>query len=186
MMGVGDVLAVGGTRIALVLGDVTQQTTDAVVNAANSGMLGGLGVDGAVNRAGGPELIAAREAWVAANHRLPAGEAVATTAGAMSARRVIHTVGPVWSGGSEGEAETLARAYRSCLRVAREEGLRSVSFPSLSTGAYGYPLDLAAPVALAAVRDEVVAYPDSVDEVRFVLFDERALDAFRRALHATA
>lgn len=181
-----DVLTVGGARIVLVQGDVTRQTTDAVVNAANSGMLGGAGVDGAINRAGGPELIAAREAWVAANHRLPVGEAVATAAGAMSARRVIHTVGPIWGGGSAGEPETLARAYRSCLRVARDEGLRSVSFPSLSTGAYGYPLDLAAPVALAAVRDELAAYPDSFDEVRFVLFDERALDAFRRALHATA
>ena len=181
-----DVAMVGETRLVLVLGDITQQDTDAVVNAANSGMLGGGGVDGAMNRAGGSELIAAREAWVALHHRLPAGDAVATTAGAMPARMVIHTVGPVWQGGGAGETETLSRAYRSCLRVAREEGLRSVSFPSLSTGAYGYPLELAAAVAVAAVRDELAASPGDFDEVRFVLHDERALRAFRGSLDATA
>ena len=177
---------VGQTRLVLVLGDVTQQDTDAVVNAANSGMLGGGGVDGAMNRAGGAELIAAREAWVARHHRLPAGDAVATTAGAMPARMVIHTVGPIWQGGRAGEAETLARAYRSCLRVARAEGLRSVSFPSLSTGAYGYPLELAAGVAMAAVREELAASAGDFDEVRFVLHDERSLEAFRGSLVATA
>ena len=173
----------GGTRVLLLLGDITLQDTDAIVNAANSALRPGGGVDGAIQRAAGPALLAEREAArQALGGYLPTGEAVATGAGRLRAHRVIHTVGPVWGGGGQGEAVLLANAYRASLTAARAERLRTVAFPSISTGIYGYPADLAAGVALAAVRQELEAVPDSFDEVRFVLFDTRTLDAFRVAM----
>jgi O-acetyl-ADP-ribose deacetylase (regulator of RNase III) len=177
---------VAGARLVLLLGDLTRQAVDAVVNAANSGLLGGGGVDGAIHAAGGPAIVAECRVIRERQGRLPPGEAVVTTAGRLPARRVIHTVGPVWYGGDEDEAGTLARAYRSSLTVAREEGLRTVAFPSISTGAYGYPVDQAASVALAAVRDELQAHPGSFDEIRFVLFQQWTYEAYCRALEASS
>jgi O-acetyl-ADP-ribose deacetylase (regulator of RNase III) len=162
--------------VRLALGDLTTFHADAVVNAANSGLLGGGGVDGAIHRAGGPQILAECRALRATTlpHGLPTGQAVATTAGRLPARWVIHTVGPVYSGSDE-DALLLAAAHRTSLQVARELGARSVAFPAISTGIYGYPLRLAAPIALA----EAAAAEDL--DVTFVLFDPRALEAFRAA-----
>ena len=183
----GEEAVFGGTRLVLLLGDITLQDSDAIVNAANSALRPGGGVDGAIQRAAGPALLVEREtARRALGGSLPDGEAVATGAGRLRARRVIHAVGPVWGGGGQGEAEVLASAYRASLRVARAEGLRTVAFPSISTGIYGYPVEAAAAVALAAVRQELEATPNSFDEVRFVLFDARTLDAFRAAMERLA
>jgi O-acetyl-ADP-ribose deacetylase (regulator of RNase III) len=176
----------GKTRVNLVLGDITLQEVDAVVNAANSSLMGGGGVDGAIHRAGGPEIKAACREIVTARGPLPPGQAVATPAGRLPARWVIHTVGPIWRGGRSGEAETLAAAYRSSLAVAREKRARTMAFPSISTGAYGYPIDQAAAVALASVRAELEAHPEGMDEVRFALFDRRTLEAYAAALTALA
>jgi O-acetyl-ADP-ribose deacetylase (regulator of RNase III) len=166
-------------NVELVQGDITRQEVDAVVNAANSGLLGGGGVDGAIHRAGGPEIL--RECRELRRTRypdgLPTGLAVATTAGNLPARWVIHTVGPIYSG-SEEDPALLASCHRESLRVAEELGARTVAFPAISTGIYGYPLELAAPVAVEAVRDT----PASIEEIRFVLFDGRAHAAFERAL----
>ena len=136
-----DSLRVGPCTLRLVQGDITQQDVAAIVNAANSSLLGGGGVDGAIHRRGGPEILAECKRIRVQTHvaGLPTGEAVSTSAGALPARRVIHTVGPVWRGGSDGEAELLARAYTRSLECAREEGLRSIAFPAISTGAYSYP-----------------------------------------------
>jgi O-acetyl-ADP-ribose deacetylase (regulator of RNase III) len=166
-------------RIELAHGDITEQRVDAIVNAANSSLLGGGGVDGSIHRKGGPEILEACRQLRAERYPggLPTGQAVATSAGRLPARWVIHTVGPVFSR-SEDRSELLASCHRESLRIAGEVGARSIAFPAISTGVYGYPLDLAAPVAIRAVMDT----PTDVEEVRFVLFDERALRAFRKAL----
>ncbi|MBP2680547.1 MAG: Appr-p processing domain protein [Candidatus Krumholzibacteriota bacterium] len=161
---------IGTTKIVAVRGDLTQQDTDAIVNAANSSLMGGGGVDGAIHRAGGPAIIEECRKIVAEIGRLPAGEAVITTGGNLPAAFVIHTVGPIWHGGTKNEPRTLANAYRSSLELAREKGLRSISFPSISTGAYGYPVEEAAEIALKSVAKYVVKKP--FDVVRFVLFSE--------------
>ena len=170
------------SRLSLIQGDITRENVDAIVNAANSSLMGGGGVDGAIHRAGGPRILAECKQIVARQGRLPAGQAVITTGGNLPARYVIHTVGPVWHGGHGGEAEVLASAYRESLKLAQENRLRSVAFPSISTGAYGYPVDQAAGVALRTVisflRDEAV----SVREVTFVLFDQWTLEAYQKAL----
>jgi O-acetyl-ADP-ribose deacetylase (regulator of RNase III) len=175
---------IGSTRLRLVQGDITEQDTDAIVNAANSALLGGGGVDGAIHRRGGPEILAECRALRAARfpQGLPTGEAAATTAGALPARRVIHTVGPIWRGGADDEAELLASAYRNSLAQARLEQLRTIAFPSVSTGAYGYPAEEAARVALRTVTAEISAHPDALDEVRFVLFSDADLRVYRAAL----
>ena len=175
---------IGSTTLRLVQGDITAQGTEAIVNAANSALLGGGGVDGAIHRRGGPEILAECRALRATRfpQGLPTGEAVATTAGALPARRVIHTVGPIWRGGAHGEAQLLASAYRNSLAQARLEQLRTVAFPSVSTGAYGYPIEEAARVALRAVSAEIRAHPDTLDEVRFVLFSDADLRVYRSAL----
>ena len=166
-------------EIEVVLGDITDQRVDAVVNAANSSLLGGGGVDGAIHRRGGPQILAACRELRTSRYAegLPTGRAVATTAGDLPARWVIHTVGPVYSG-SPRDAELLASCHVESLRVADELGASSVAFPAISTGVYGYPLDEAAAVAVDAVRTVATA----VVEIRFVLFDERAMSAFRDAL----
>lgn len=163
--------------ITRVRGDITEQRVDAVVNAANSSLLGGGGVDGAIHRRGGPEILAAcRE--LRAGHLgggLPTGQAVATTAGRLPARWVVHTVGPVHSA-TEDRSHLLASCYRAALRVARELGARTVALPAISTGVYRWPLDDAARVALGAVRE--AAADGAFTELRFVLLDERAYRAF--------
>jgi len=162
-----------GDKFSLVflIGDITRETCDAIVNAANSSLLGGGGVDGAIHRTGGPEILEECKAIVQKIKYLPDGEAVATTAGKMPSKRVIHTVGPVWFGGHTKEPETLANCYRNSLRVADLEGLNSIAFPSVSTGAFGYPTDQAAKVAVRTVVEEAPKLK-SVKEVRFVLFDK--------------
>jgi O-acetyl-ADP-ribose deacetylase (regulator of RNase III) len=168
--------------ITTIRGDITRQEVDAVVNAANSSLLGGGGVDGAIHRAGGPAiLVECRELRrTSLPDGLPPGRAVATTAGDLPARWVIHTVGPVYATGKDRSA-LLASCHTESLRVADGLGARTVAFPAISTGAYGYPLELAAPIAIHAVAEAETA----VEEVRFVLFDEHALDAFERALGAS-
>jgi len=158
---------------------------DAIVNAANSSLMGGGGVDGAIHRAGGPEILAECRRIVEEHGPLPAGEAVITTAGRLPCRQVIHTVGPRWRGGTRGEAETLASCYRSSLRLAREHGLRSLAFPSIATGAYGFPVAQAARVALAAARAELETAP-GLELVRWVLFSDADLAAYQAALAESA
>jgi O-acetyl-ADP-ribose deacetylase (regulator of RNase III) len=160
--------------ITLVRGDITEQDIDAVVNAANSTLLGGGGVDGAIHRKGGPEILEECRSIRSREYPagLPTGMAVSTTAGRMMARRVIHTVGPVWQGGRQGEERLLVSAYRNSLDRARAEGLRSIAFPSISTGAYGYPVGKASRIAIETVRQWLVENDGAMDEVRFVLFSE--------------
>jgi O-acetyl-ADP-ribose deacetylase len=166
-------------RITLAQGDITEQQVDAVVNAANSSLLGGGGVDGAIHRRGGPAILAACRELRAGPYRdgLPAGEAVATTAGSLEARWVIHTVGPVWSRQQDRSA-LLASCYTASLRVADEIGARTVAFPAVSTGAFRWPVDDAARIAVAAVR----AADSRVEEARFVLFSDDILAAFEAAI----
>jgi O-acetyl-ADP-ribose deacetylase (regulator of RNase III) len=165
------------TTITLVQGDITRQSVDAVVNAANSSLLGGGGVDGAIHRRGGPEILAECRRLRASHYGkgLPTGQAVATTAGDLDARWVIHTVGPVHSA-TEDRSDLLVSCYREALRVADELGARTVAFPAVSAGVYGWPMDDAARIAVETVR----AARTNVAEVRFVLFDERAYAAFAR------
>ncbi len=173
---------IGKTRIELVRGDITLQDVDAVVNAANSSLMGGGGVDGAIHRAGGPAVLEECEKIVAEIGKLPAGEAVMTVAGNMKARFVIHTVGPVWSGGDHSEPEKLASCYTNSLSLASAKGLRSAAFPSISTGAYCYPVNEAAPAALGAVKEFLEERETSLDLVRFVLFSENDFDTYRGVL----
>jgi O-acetyl-ADP-ribose deacetylase (regulator of RNase III) len=165
--------------IEIVQGDITREVVDAIVNAANSSLLGGGGVDGAIHRAGGPEILAEcrrirAEVWP---DGLPAGQAVATIAGELPAKWVIHTVGPVYAAADD-PAALLASCHREALRVADDIGARSLAFPAISCGVYGYPVDEAAPIALGTVAST----PTSVELVRFVLFDAGTREAFERAL----
>jgi O-acetyl-ADP-ribose deacetylase (regulator of RNase III) len=172
---------VNNAVISIIRGDITRQSTDAIVNAANSTLMGGGGVDGAIHRAGGPAILEECKKIVAGQGRLPAGRAVITTAGNMKSKHVIHTVGPVWRGGQQGEDEILASAYRESLKLAGANNLSSVSFPSISTGAYGYPVGPAAGVALKTVKD-FLAESTAIKEVVFVLFDAYTFEAYALAL----
>jgi O-acetyl-ADP-ribose deacetylase len=167
-------------RIEMVRGDITLETTDAIVNAANSSLMGGGGVDGAIHEAGGPSILAECRRIREARGPLPPGESVITTAGLLPCRYVIHTVGPIWRGGGQGEPETLARCYRSSLALAVEHGLATVAFPSISTGVFGYPTALAAGVALRAVLDFLSQEP-RLALVRWVLFSDEDLRTYRAA-----
>ena len=162
--------------IELVLGDITEQDVDAIVNAANPGLLGGGGVDGAIHRAGGPSIL--EECRLLGG--CEPGDVKATAGGALPAKHVLHAVGPIWRGGGEGEAELLASCHRRAIELADELGCRSVAFPAISTGAYGYPVELAAPVALTATRDALGAHP-TVELARFVFRDEATLAVYRTA-----
>ena len=169
------------SRLLLIQGDITEQTTDAIVNAANSSLMGGGGVDGAIHRAGGPAILEECKQIVSRQGRLPAGKAVLTGGGNLKAKHVIHTVGPIWRGGHEGEPELLASAYGESLQLAAAHGMGSVSFPSISTGAYGYPAEQAAVIALQTVLD-FLAQQSPLREVTFVLFDARTLRTYQDAL----
>jgi O-acetyl-ADP-ribose deacetylase len=168
-----------GPRIVLVRGDITEQDADAIVNAANSSLLGGGGVDGAIHRKGGPAILDECRQLRAEQYGggLPTGQAAATTAGNLKARWVIHTVGPVYAK-SQDRSDLLASCHTESLRVADELGAVTIAFPAISTGVYGYPVDEAAPVAIGAVTNA----DTNVSEVRFVLFDELTHSAFERAL----
>jgi len=160
--------------------DITKETTDAIVNAANSSLLGGGGVDGAIHRAGGPAILAECHQIVSRIGRLLAGQAVITTGGNLPAKHVIHTVGPVYRGGQQGEADVLASCHRESIRVADEHGLTSLSFPAISTGVYGYPVSEAAPVAISSAIDALRS-AKSVRLCRFILFDSDDVTTFDRA-----
>ncbi len=174
------------TVIEAVLGDLTVEKTDAIVNAANSSLLGGGGVDGAIHRAGGPAIFDECQALrrTTLPDGLPTGDAVATTAGWMPARWVVHTVGPVYGRNHGLDAVLLAACHRNALRAAADLGARSVAFPAISCGVFGYPVEEAAPVAVEAVRAAAVEFDGAFDLVRFVLVDQRVLARFLLALAA--
>lgn len=169
-------------KLVIIQGDITRQATEAIVNAANSSLMGGGGVDGAIHRAGGSTILEECRQIVSRQGRLPAGKAVITSGGNLTARFVIHTVGPVWRGGNQGEPELLASAYRESLRVAAANNLGSISFPSVSTGVYGYPVAAAARVALGTVASFLQERPTSIKEVVFVLFDPVTFEKYLSVL----
>jgi O-acetyl-ADP-ribose deacetylase (regulator of RNase III) len=169
---------IGPALLELVEGDITRQDTEAIVNAANEELRVGGGVDGAINRAGGPKI----QEEARKIGRCPTGRAVLTTGGDLKAKYVIHTVGPIYKDGRQGEPELLASAYRESLKAASAHGITSLAFPSLSTGVYGYPAPEAARIALATVRDYLAEHPE-IELVRFVLFGKPMYDAFAQALN---
>jgi O-acetyl-ADP-ribose deacetylase len=175
-------LAVKNTRIRLLQGDITLQETDAIVNAANSGLMGGGGVDGAIHRAGGPAILEECKNIVSRIGSLESGKAVITTGGRLKARYVIHTVGPIWHGGTRKEAEVLSSAYLESLKLATAYKLESVSFPSISTGAYGYPLDQASTIAAGSVIAFLDRQSTSLKEIFFVLFDATTFNAYHKSI----
>lgn len=162
---------IGSTRLVLVRGDITAQDVEAIVNAANSGLLGGGGVDGAIHRAGGPQILEECRALRRSQGACPPGGAVITGGGRLKARYVIHAVGPVWQGGGADEDEILAKTYRSCLLLAAERGIHTLAFPSISTGAYGFPADRASRVAFSTVAACTPEFP-TLGEIRFIAFSE--------------
>ena len=168
---------IGKSTLAIVEGDITKEETEAIVNAANSGLRGGGGVDGAIHRAGGPSIL---EECRKIGH-CPTGQAVITSGGNLLAKYVIHTVGPVWSGGNRNEAGLLKSAYLESLKIASKKGLKSVSFPAISTGAYGYPLSEAARIALKTAIEYLKEHQE-IELVRFVLFGKPMLDVFAEQL----
>ncbi len=164
--------------ITLAHGDITTFDVDAIVNAANTSLLGGGGVDGAIHRAAGPKLLEECEKIGGC----PTGEARITRGYRLPARHVIHTVGPVWRGGAHGEDDLLASCYRNSLALAREHGLRTIAFPAISTGVYSFPLDRATRIAVGEVRAFLREYPDALDRVTFVAFDAQTFESYRREL----
>lgn len=175
-----------GCRISLVEGDITRIPVDAIANAANSALAGGGGVDGAIHRAGGPAIMRELDQMRARSGGCPTGGAVATTAGNLPARFVFHAVGPVYHDGRHGEADLLASCYRTCLKLAEEREVASISFPAISTGVYGYPLDEAAEIAVRTVAESLETEGSSVREAVFVLFGRHAYEAFEKALRRRA
>jgi len=171
-------------KIELIRGDITKREVDVIVNAANRSLMGGGGVDGAIHRAGGPEILEACKAIVEKGGNCPAGEAVITTAGQLPARYVIHTVGPVWSEHKETESDRLlANCYRNSLQLAAEYGLRSIAFPNISTGVYRFPKERAASIAISTVREQLEKL--DVERVEFVCFDEDNYAIYRHFLEAS-
>ena len=174
---------IGKAKIRLVKGDITEQETDAIVNAANPSLMGGGGVDGAIHRKGGPKILeeCKRIRKTEYPNGLPTGKAVITTGGNLKAKYVIHTVGPVWRGGKHEEPKLLAEAYLNSLRLAVSKGLKTVAFPSISTGAYGYPIEKACKIALKTVK-EFLEKEDKLDEVVFVLFTQKDLEIYEKTV----
>lgn len=168
-------------RMEVLKGDITKISVDAIVNAANSSLMGGGGVDGAIHRAGGPEILEACRKIVARQGGCPTGEAVITPAGKLPAKFVIHTVGPVWNGGNKNEERLLANCYRNSLRLAKENGCRTIAFPCISTGVYGYPQDDAAKVAVRIVKEFIDQNP-LIEKVIFVCFDDVNYNLYKQQL----
>jgi O-acetyl-ADP-ribose deacetylase (regulator of RNase III) len=171
-----------GKTLRLTTGDITRVAADAIVNAANAALAGGGGVDGAIHRAGGPSIMAELDRIRARIEQCPTGSAVATGAGALPARHVFHAVGPAYEDGQHGEPELLAACYRKCFELAEEHGARSVSFPAISTGVYGYPLRGAAAIAVGEVVRQLERADGAVQDAIFVLFDRQAYDVFTQAV----
>jgi len=167
-------------KICLVQGDITEQDADAIVNAANTTLMGGGGVDGAIHRKGGPKILeeCKRIRVTEWPDGLPTGKAVITSGGNLKAKYVIHTVGPVWHGGIRGEPDLLAEAYRNSLRLAVSKGLKTIAFPAISAGAYGYPIEKASRIALATVK-EFLRKEDRLEKVVFVLFTKHDLEIYK-------
>jgi O-acetyl-ADP-ribose deacetylase (regulator of RNase III) len=174
-------ITVNKTKLSLTVGDITKQKTDAIVNAANSSLMGGGGVDGAIHRAGGPKILEECMKIREKQGGCDTGEAVITTGGNLPAKYVIHTVGPIWGGGNRKEPELLANCYKNSLKLAVENGIKTISFPSISTGAYGYPIDQAGEVALKAIID-FLKKDDSLNEVIFVLFSDSIYKSYENVL----
>src|SRR5579884_4239148 len=170
-----------GKRLRLLIGDITKIRVDAMVNAANSGLHGGGGVDGAIHRAGGPSIMRELDEIRARIGRCPAGDAVVTGAGALPAKWVFHAVGPIYRDGRQGEAELLRACCQTCLRLADERKVRTITFPAISTGAYGYPMADAALIAMDAISQHLARAETSITEATIVLFDQRAFDAYEQA-----
>lgn len=179
-------ITVNSTRLTLVKGDITLQKVDAIVNAANSGLMGGGGVDGAIHRAGGPAILEECRGIVSQIGRLEAGKAVITTGGNLPAKYVIHTVGPVWRGGGNREEETLASCYTESLKIASDKGLASIAFPAISTGVYGYPQDHAARIAIGAAIGYLKSNSTSIKSVHFVVYDGNAYKIYANELDNAA
>jgi O-acetyl-ADP-ribose deacetylase (regulator of RNase III) len=175
-------ISIGKTRLKTIVDDITNISTDAIVNAANSGLMGGGGVDGAIHRAGGTAILDECKKIIAKIGRLPAGEAVITTAGNMPSKHVIHTVGPVWHGGGQNEEKKLKNCYANSLKTAMENGLKTIAFPSVSTGIYGYPVNRASDAAVEAVIDFIKKNPGSFEEIIFCGFDPGTEKEYARAL----
>lgn len=173
--------AVDKAKICLVQGDITDLDTDAIVNAANSSLMGGGGVDGAIHCKGGPQILEECKRIRATEYPngLPTGKAVITLGGNLKAKYVIHTVGPVWHGGTRGEPELLAEAYRNSLKLAVSKGLKTIAFPSISTGAYGYPIEKASQIAISTVK-EFLEEEDNFEKVVFVLFSKHDFEIYRK------
>ena len=167
--------------MVLLEGDITKVPADVIVNAANSALAGGGGVDGAIHRAGGPSIIRQLDAIRHQIGRCPAGHAVVTDAGNLPAKHVIHAVGPVYRDGKRGEPEQLASCYRTAMRLAREKGAKTLTFPAISTGVYGYPLAEAAEIAVKTVRDGLTEAAGEIDQASFVLFGKPAYEAHQKA-----
>jgi len=177
-----DKAVVNKTNINLIQGDITQQSTEAIVNAANSSLMGGGGVDGAIHRGGGPSILEECRIIIARIGSLEAGKAVITGAGNLPAKYVIHTVGPIWRGGDKGEAELLASSYVECMKLATAYKLKSISFPSISTGAYRYPLIDAANIALSTVISYLNDNPTPLEDIFFVLYDSNSYQIYSTQL----
>jgi O-acetyl-ADP-ribose deacetylase (regulator of RNase III) len=181
-MGTEDEVAIGKTKVRVIQGDITLQETDAIVNAANSGLMGGGGVDGAIHHAGGPAILNECREIISHIGRLDTGQAVITSGGNLAAKFVIHTVGPIWHGGDRGEPELLASAYRESLKVAAEHELISISFPSISTGVYRYPVRDAAKIALETIASFIQRYSTTIEEIIIVLYDSSTYSAYSEAI----
>lgn len=166
----------------MICGDITEQETEAIVNAANSSLLGGGGVDGAIHRAGGRQILQECNQIRAKQGGCPTGEAVITSGGRLKSKHVIHTVGPIWSGGKQNEEQLLRNAYWNSLKLGRDKNIKTISFPSISTGAYRFPIELASQIALKTVKEFLDKEKYRFNEVRFVLFTERDLKVYENSL----
>ena len=168
---------VAGTDLIMEIGDITEQNTEAIVNAANSSLLGGRGVDGAIHQAGGPQILKECKEIRQKQGQCPPGEAVLTSGGNLKADYVIHTVGAVWNGGKDNESEVLENAYHNSLRLASNKKIKSISFPSISTGAFGYPVEKAAEVALSTIKNFAKDY-DLPKKIKMILFSEQDFNTY--------